>query len=225
MIIYFILILATLAGLITGYQQWLSFESLNRRRVITFLVAITGIIIISGILQQAGLIAETTVEYFTVALYEAFAGYFIGAAVKLVFMVRQAGRLEYTQSNYLTRYLPGLFALCIIIYGLYRTNMFTTHPSTLLSWSSGASLICFGLYGWQLRIIPEFRDQGLLILDMWIPWKQVISYEWHTEESIRIDYTRSDEHISEIKSFIPPEDQLTIERLLRNKMDLPDPDT
>lgn len=216
---YIILTLLSVTGLVAGYRRWISFENLNKQRALAIFSVIISIMILTGILSMSHIISRTTAELTTGALYLLFAGYFLGSTIRLLLFARTAGPVEYRQSSPLIRHLLNFLALAIIFYGLYRTHLLTSHPGDLLSWSSGISLICFGVYGWRLRLIPEFRKKGLLILDQWIPWRQLIGYQWYTEETIQIDYRRSNEHISDLKTGIPPRDQLFMERLLRKKMD------
>ncbi len=219
MVAHIILTLAGVIGLFVGYQQWICFENLTRKKVLILFSSLVLVIVASGLLTTLNVIHRSTAELVTAGLYLLFAGFFLGTTSKLFVFLYRSGPVEYRQSNTLIRFIPNLLALLIIGYGIYRTHLFSPYPIHLLSWSSGTSLICFGIYGWRLKVIPEFRERGLLILDQRIPWQQMIGYEWHTEESICIEYRRSSEHISEIKTGVPSKDQLFLERLLRNKMD------
>ncbi len=216
---YIILTLLAVAGLLVGYRRWISFKKLNKERALLIFIGIAFIMVLTGILSLFHIISRTTAELTTTALYLLFAGYFLGSTLKLLQFARTAGAVEYRQSSPFIRHLLNLLALTIMFYGVYRTHLLSSQPPNLMSWSSGISLVSFGLYGWRLRLIPEFRNKGLLILDQLIPWQQMIGYQWYTEETLQIDYRRSDDHISDIKTGIPPRDQLSIERLLRTKMD------
>lgn len=110
-----------------------------------------------------------------------------------------------------------IVAIAIILYGLYRTSIFTQLPITPIRVSSGLSFIAFGFWGMTLRLVPEFRQKGIILLDVLIHWKDFLNYQWFYEEVIEIEYEK-DETILFFKTHIPPEDQLAIEDVLRAKM-------
>ncbi len=66
--------------------------------------------------------------------------------------------------------------------------------------------------------MPEFRRKGILILDQFVPWQNVVAYRWESENVLLIDYYNSEDELTDFTTFIPPEDQLIIERLLGKKL-------
>src|SRR5699024_6373244 len=114
--------------------------------------------------------------------------------------------------SFWTDIAPNLIAIFLVAYGIYRTGVLTLGPFTGISITSGLSLVGFGFWGWTVHVVPEFRKEGLLMLDQFVPWKQVVAYKWKSEESLQIDYLTRNKKLSEFVTYIPPEDQLLLER-------------
>src|SRR5690625_7127670 len=80
------------------------------------------------------------------------------------------------------------------------------------------SLICFGLFIWTLKAVPEFRVRGIFFLDTLIPWEYVVSWNWYSETILHIDYmlkqkAKGEEElrITELSTYIPEEDKKNVE--------------
>src|SRR5699024_12596418 len=84
--------------------------------------------------------------------------------------------------------------------------------------TSGLSLITLGQLGLSNLIVPEFRDNGLLILDRFVYWKKVMGYHWHDEQTLQIEYLNIEDQITTFNTAIPPDDHLRLERILSQKM-------
>ena len=88
------------------------------------------------------------------------------------------------------------------------------------------SLICFGLFIWTLKAVPEFRVRGIFFLDTLIPWEYVVSWNWYSETILHIDYmlkqkAKGEEElrITELSTYIPEEDKKNVERILQERTD------
>lgn len=114
-------------------------------------------------------------------------------------------------------------ALAIILFGIYRTAVLTDHVITGIRVTSGISLISFGMFTWTLKAVPEFRSKGVILLDRYILWEEVISWRWIGEDILGIEYLVEEENIEErIKEFsttIPEIERKEIEMILKSKMD------
>jgi hypothetical protein len=151
-------------------------------------------------------------------LYVSAAGFFVGYGLKLYNIRKRSGEIEYIYRSFWTDVAPNLIAAFLVAYGIYRTGALTFGPFTGIGITSGLSLIGFGFWGWTVRVVPEFRQKGLLMLDEFVPWKEVMAYKWKSEDVLQIDYLSYNKIISEFVTYIPPEDQLLIERILGKKI-------
>ncbi|MDZ7694154.1 MAG: DUF5673 domain-containing protein [Balneolaceae bacterium] len=151
-------------------------------------------------------------------LYTLATGFFIGNGAKLITKKQRAGNIEYMHRSFWIDVAPNLIAALLVAYGIYRTGILTFGPFTGIGVSSGLSLIGFGFFGWTVRIVPEFRERGILILDQFIEWKRVLAYEWISEEVMTIDYMGEKDKICEFNTSIPTEDRKIVEQLLGRRI-------
>ena len=149
--------------------------------------------------------------------YASLAGFFAGSAFNQYQTKRNSGDVRYAHRSFLTDHASVIMAIGIILIGIYRTSIFTDLAITPIRVTSGLSFIAFGLWGMTLRLVPEFRQDGIILLDHKIEWENFLNYEWYLEEVIEIEYQQNGS-IKQFKTSIPPEDQLIVEDLLRSKM-------
>ena len=83
--------------------------------------------------------------------------------------------------------------------------------------SSGLSIMAVGTYSFTIRLVPELRARGLILLDRMISWDDFFTYSWYTEEVIEIEYKLNDK-IRSFKTMIPDDDQQEVERKLSAKI-------
>ncbi|NBC27388.1 MAG: hypothetical protein GVY08_11035 [Bacteroidetes bacterium] len=210
-------------GVFTGRRPQISLHKLTPQLVLNtalvVLVAFTSMMIafIVGILPQyvaAPLMACT---------YCFIGGFFSGYAFRLYRARTSGGTILYQNRSFWVDHAPALFAAGLIIYGIYRTSILTTPPVTGIRVTSGLSLICFGIFTWTLKVVPEFRSKGILFLDRFISWKKILSWSWHSEDVIKIEYmtteTQGKDRIKQFVTSIPPEEKKQIEMILNSKMD------
>ncbi|MDZ7682105.1 MAG: DUF5673 domain-containing protein [Fodinibius sp.] len=131
---------------------------------------------------------------------------------------QQVQAVAYIYRSFWTEIAPTLIAILVMAFGLYRTGIFSFGPFTGIGITSGLSLLGFGFFGFTVRVVPEFRQKGILILDQFVPWKNVVSYEWESENVIQIDYYTQNKQLTDFTTYIPEDDRLIIERLLGQKL-------
>ncbi|GAB5408957.1 MAG: hypothetical protein BalsKO_13220 [Balneolaceae bacterium] len=150
-------------------------------------------------------------------IYASIFGFFSGSAIDQYATRVKSGSVLYCNRTFISEYLPVIVALVMILFGVYRSALFSDAAVTPIRITSGLSLLSIGIWGITLRPVPEFRTKGIVLLDSIVDWKHMLSYNWYTEEILEIEYTQ-DDSIRSFKTLIPPEDQLEVERLLSKKM-------
>ncbi len=201
-----------------GYRQMFRLELLNQNLVINGFLIAMGVLTLMTIAHWIGVFPQSVAARVTMGVYTFAAGFFFGYGVRLLNMRKEAGDIEYIYRSFWTDIAPNLIAIFLVAYGIYRTGVLTLGPFTGIGITSGLSLVGFGFWGWTVHVVPEFRKEGLLMLDQFVPWKQVLAYKWRSEESLQIDYLTQNKKLSEFVTYIPPEDQLLLERILGGKI-------
>ncbi|MCR9132144.1 MAG: hypothetical protein NXI08_06210 [bacterium] len=201
----------------SGFKRLLYLYQLNLRNIA--ISAILGLLVLTLLLflYRIEFMSEQVGAAIITNVYASVAGFFGGAAFQQYQTKAKAGHILYSNRSFLSDHASVIVAIAIILYGLYRTSIFTQLPITPIRVSSGLSFIAFGFWGMTLRLVPEFRQKGIILLDVLIDWKDFLNYQWFYEEVIEIEYEK-DETILFFKTHIPPEDQLAIEDVLRAKM-------
>lgn len=216
LILLFIVIYLTLFRM--GYQRLLRLHHLSRKRVIYGLLGVMVGLTLMTAAHWMGYFPQHIASKITMSLYVAVAGFFSGFAIKQFSLKRQAGAIEYIYRSFWTEACPALIGIILIAFGLYRTHLLTFESITGTGVTSGLSLIAFGLLGLTIRVVPEFREKAILILDQHVPWQEVVSYQWHGENILQIEYLNTFKELTDFTTAIPAEDHLIIERLLAKKL-------
>lgn len=201
-----------------GYKRLLRLQHLNQQRIINGFIGVMILLTLMTIGQGVELVSQEVAARFTMFLYTAVTGFFVGFAVKMVMLRQEVETVEYSYRSFWTDAAPNLIAVLVIVFGLHRTGLFTLGPYTGIGITSGLSLLGFGIFGLTVRIVPEFREKGILILDQFVPWKNVVAYEWESENVIQIDYYTEEKKLTDFTTYIPPEDKLVMEQLLGKKL-------
>jgi len=217
-ILYILLGLAFLLSFWAGFQRMVRLQHLTQRRVINGFISTMIILTLMTLAQWLGWLPQEISAEFTMILYALTAGFFSGFAVKMVVVKQRAQQTEYVYRSFWTEAAPTLLAILIVAFGLYRTGLFTFGPYTGIGISSGISLVGFGFWGFTVKIVLEFRQKGILILDQFVPWSNVVAYRWESENVLQIDYYTGDNKLTDFTTYIPSEDELAIERLLGRKL-------
>jgi len=218
---YLILILLAVAFLLSfwmGYRRILRLQHLNQRRVLNGFVSAMVLLTLISAGQWLELISKNLATHFTMFLYCLAAGFFFGYAFKMISLKQAVNKTEYVYRSFWTDAAPSIIAILIIAFGIYRTGLLQLGPYTGIGITSGLSLLGFGFLGLTIKIVPEFRDKGILILDQCVSWKHVVAYRWESENVLLIEYYTADDKLTDFTTYIPPKDELQIERLLAKKL-------
>ncbi len=218
---YLILILLAVAFLLSfwmGYRRILRLQHLNQRRVLNGFVSAMVLLTLISAGQWLELISKDLAAHFTMFLYCLAAGFFFGYAFKMISLKQAVNKTEYVYRSFWTDAAPSIIAILIIAFGIYRTGLLQLGPYTGIGITSGLSLLGFGFLGLTIKIVPEFRDKGILILDQCVSWKHVVAYRWESENVLLIEYYTADDKLTDFTTYIPPKDELQIERLLAKKL-------
>lgn len=206
-----------LLSTLLGYKRVLYVHQLGVRNLsITGAIGAT-IFTIMVFLSHIGLMSEDIGAAIITNVYASLTGFFGGAALDQYRIKKTSGDILYSHRAFLSDHASVITALVIILWGMYRTSIFTELTITPIRISSGLSLIGFGFWGLTLRLVPEFRSNGIILLDYNIPWTDFLNYSWFLEDIIEIEYNLNDT-IKYFKTSIPIEDQGIVEDVLRAKM-------
>ena len=214
-----------LIGFALAFYEAVHIGKLSRRNIMWGLAGLLLFLAILGLLYGLQLIGHTLASQITMILYTLVSGFFLGGGTLNLKKRLNAGTLKYVNHTFMSDVLPNIISTLFIAYGLYKTDLFSSIPLSGLSVTSGISLILLGFYGFTLKIVPEFREEGILLLDRFIHWKDVLSFEWQYEQILDIDYILPDRHISEFTTLVPLEDRKFVENLLNRKIEQHRPDS
>ncbi len=221
-LIFILFFVFSIAGYF-GSQPYFRLEHLTPKRVINTALIVMVVFTIMMIAYVTGGFPQSVAAPFMMGVYTLIAGFFIGYAYRQLKIRSEGGDILYQHRTFWVDFAPHIFAIILILYGLYRTALLTDLPITGIRLTSGFSLISFGLFGWTLKLVPEFRSKGVMLLDQLIEWKTVIAWGWHSEDVIMIEYIDpTKEKGNRIKQFvtsIPEGDRKEIEVVLKSKMD------
>jgi hypothetical protein len=219
----FILPIIAIAGVFIGYSNFFRIEKMNQTVLLNWSLIIFSFFTILIIAHSLGYFTQDAGAWFMMSLYSLIAGFFTGYAIRLLKIRSKAGKILYINRSFWTDHAPNLIAILIILYGIYRTSILTDDPVTGIRLTSGLSLMAFGIFGWTLKIVPEFRDNGILLFDKIVKWSHLISWSWHSEEVIMLEYLSNpatkDEHILQFLTNIPDDDRIRIEDILNARME------
>ncbi len=210
-------LITSVLSLWLGYKRLLHIHDLTIRNV---LVSITiGILIYSIMLYlfKIELLSEAISGAIISNVYASIFGFFSGAALNQYQLRTKPGKVLYVHRSFVSEYVPVIIALALILFSLYRSGLLTDLAITPIRVTSGLSFLGIGLWGITLRLVPEFREQGIILLDTCIDWEDLITYQWYSEVVLEIEY-ELEGSIKHFKTLIPPEDQPQVEQLLSKKM-------
>lgn len=221
-LILFLIVTALLAGF-AGYQPWFSLDRLSRENVLNGALIVLVIFTILMVAYVLGFFPQSVAAPFMMGIYSLIGGFFLGYATRMIQLRSEADNILYQQRSFWIDHAPNLLAVLLVLYGIYRTGLLTEEPMTGIRITSGISLISFGFFSWTLKAVPEFRSTGVVLLDRLIRWEHVISWGWHSESVLAIEYIieekKEGERIRQFVTSIPPEDRKEVEMILKSKMD------
>ena len=200
-----------------GTKRYLKLDKITGRRFLFVSILSLLLFLILRYVNDLGYFPQPIAAAFMANLYASISGFFIGAAFDQYKMKKNLGEIEYVNTAFISDLLPNLIALTLIILGIARTSFFDQQPITPISVASGISLMSIGLFAITLRITPELRKKGFVILDREIIWKNLISYSWHQEQIIEMEFEH-DQTIRIHRSIVAPQDEKEVEQILAKKM-------
>ncbi|MCG2588767.1 hypothetical protein [Rhodohalobacter sulfatireducens] len=217
------LLFTAIAGVYTGAQPWFRFDRLNKTNVLNGTLITLSVFTLLMVLYVLGFFPQSIAAPFMMVLYSFLGGFFFGYAVRLYNLRKESGYVLYQHRSFWVDHAPNLLALGIILFGIFRTAVLTDQIITGIRVTSGLSMICFGLFTWTLKAVPEFRSKGVILLDRYILWEEVISWRWIGEDILGIEYLveeeKTEDRIKEFTTTIPEIERKEIEMILKSKMD------
>ncbi|MDZ7807059.1 MAG: hypothetical protein U5K71_08075 [Gracilimonas sp.] len=168
-------------------------------------------------MHRLGHFPEAAAGFTMANVYASLFGFFFGASIQQFNQKKNCGKILYVNRSFWTDILPNVLAIGVILFGIQRTSILSDLPITPIRVTSGLSIIAFGMYGLTIRLVPEFRENGLILLDRKIKWDDFISYSWFSEGVIEIEYKKNDV-IKSFKTMVPEEDELYLEKTLSKKI-------
>lgn len=200
-----------------GYKRLLYIDQVTPRRLSLTLLGIVFLFLILQWMHRIGYFPEAIAGAVMANVYASLFGFFLGAAIQQFQQKRDFGEIIYVNRSFWTDIFPNLVALGIILFGIQRTALLSDLPFTPIRVTSGLSIIAVGAYSFTIRLVPEIRKKGLILLDRKISWENFFTYSWYSEGVIEIEYKLNDT-IRSFKTMIPDEDELFVEKILSEKI-------
>ena len=200
-----------------GYKRLIYLYQITLRRFL--FAALLGVTVYSLLLYlfKIEMLSEEIAAAIITNTYASVFGFFIGAAFNQYGTRKNSGEVLYCNRSFVSDHLPIIVAIGLILFGVHRSAIFSEMVISPIRLSSGLSLLSIGVWGITLRLVPEFREEGFILIDTIIEWENLVSYQWFGEEILEIEYEQEDA-IKSFKTLIPDEDQVEVEKLLSSKM-------
>lgn len=200
-----------------GHKRLLYLDQITPRNLSIALLGL--ILVLMGMrwLHYLGYFPEAVAGAVMANAYASLFGFFSGAAYQQYQQKSNCGDIIYVNRTFWTDIFPNIVAIGIILFGIQRTSLFSDLPFTPIRVTSGLSIIAIGVYSFTIRLVPELRANGLILLDRKISWDQFFNYSWYSENVLELEYQINNK-IRSFKTMIPDEDQLFIEKILTEKI-------
>jgi len=212
-----------IGGLFLGERPYFQLRKLTPSIVLNLSLAVLVLFTALMLTYVIGVFPQFVAAPMMAGLYITLAGFFAGYAYRLYKIRSDGGTILYQNRSFWVDHAPNLLAIGLIVYGIYRTSLLTELPVTGIRFSSGMSLICFGLLSWTLKVVPEFRSKGILFLDQFVPWKRVLSWRWQADEVVLVEYVETHkpakDRIKQFVTSVPPDEKKEIELVLKSKLE------
>ena len=215
-----IIVTASFSGILSiyfGYKRFIYLHQLTLRNLSIAVLMGTIALTLLLILYKIEIMNENVGVAIITNMYASICGFFSGSAFNQFKMKKNAGAVLYAHRSFLIDHASVILALGFLLFGVFRTAIFTDLPLTPIRVSSGFSIVAFAVWGLTLRLVPEFRQHGIILLDYKIDWENFLNYSWYLIEVIEIEYQQND-WIKHFKTFIPHVDHSILEDILRKKM-------
>lgn len=207
-------IITFIVSSVAGYRRFIHIHQLSVRRLT--LIALIAVFFYSTMLFlfKYGWLSEAVAGAITANIYASMTGFFVGSSIDQITLSKEAGDLKYVNRTFLSDYAPALLGIALITFGIYRSALFSDLPVTPIRITSGCSFIAIAVWVFSLRVVPEFRKKGIILIDRIILWDRFLSYSWYSEDVIEIEY-EYDDALRSFTTIIPPEDQIKTEEMLK----------
>ncbi|MDR9418790.1 hypothetical protein [Gracilimonas sp.] len=200
-----------------GYKRLLYIDQITPRNLSITLLAVVFLFLILQWMHRIGYFPEFIAGAVMANVYSSLFGFFTGAAIQQFNQKSDYGDIIYVNRSFWTDIFPNIIAIGIILFGIQRTSLLSDLPFTPIRVTSGLSIIAVGAYSFTIRLVPELRAQGIILLDRAISWDDFFTYSWYSEGVIEIEY-KQDGAIRTFKTMIPDEDELFVEKILTEKI-------
>lgn len=200
-----------------GKRRLIYLHQITPRKLLLFIVVSLIVYSLLLIVFKIEILTEALAGVIISNIYASIAGFFSGSSLDQFNLRSIQGSVLYSFRGFLTDYFPTIIALGLILFGIYRTSIFSDIVSTPIRVTSGLSILSVGLWGITLKLVPEFRQKGIVLLDLIIKWNDFINYKWDNEEVIEVQYLQDDSILS-FKTVVPIDDRRKLEDLLSKKL-------
>lgn len=204
-------------GLWLGYKNHLHLDQITARTFLLFSTIVLALFLVLRFLHDIGIFPEAIAGAFMASLYAFVAGFLIGNSYSQYKSKSKMGEIEYVNRSFASDTLPNLIALTLIIAGIARTSLLNDLAITPIRFASGLSVIGLGFLGLTLRLTPEFRRKGIVLIDRHVLWKDFISYTWCEENVLEIEFLYNDV-LTSYRTIIPMDERVKIEAVLKKKL-------
>lgn len=209
--------IVTILSIWLGYKRLLYIDQITPRNLSITLLCVVILFLILQWMHRIGYFPEAVAGAVMANVYASLFGFFIGAAYQQFKQKSDSGEILYVNRSFWTDIFPNIVAIGIILFGIQRTSLFSDLPFTPIRVTSGLSIIAIGAYSFTIRLVPELRTKGLILLDRKINWDDFFTYSWFSEGVIEIEY-KLEGKIRSFKTMIPDEDELFVEKILSEKI-------
>lgn len=210
-------IITALMSSLLGYKRVLYLYQISLRRLLILSVTAIAAYSLMLYLFKVQILSEALAGAIITNVYASIFGFFAGSASDQYKTRKDSGEILYINRSFFSEHLPVIIAIGLIIIGVHRSAVFSELPVTPIRITSGLSIMAIGIWGITLRLVPEFRSRGIVLLDLIVDWEDLLSYRWFEEDILEIDY-ELEGSIRSFKTLIPPEDQINVEAMLSSKM-------
>lgn len=210
-------IVTALLSLWLGNKRLFYLHQVSVRKFLLFTLILVVLYSSLLFLFKIEILTEEVAAIIITNVYASIFGFFSGAASNQYRTRSSSGKILYSYRSFISDHLPVIVAIALITLGIHRSAVLSELAITPIRITSGLSLASIGLWGMTLRLVPEFRINGIVLIDQVIQWKALLSYNWYSEEILEIEYEHG-EVIRLFKTLVPLEDRADVEEILSRKL-------
>ena len=120
------------------------YQITGRRLAITGLIAAV-VYTILMVLFRLGIMTEVIGAVIITNVYASLFGFFSGSAFQQYQQLRDSGKILYSNRAFMSYHAPVIVAVILVLFGIYRTSLFSNIPITPIRLSSGLSFMAVGI--------------------------------------------------------------------------------